>query len=60
MDAERRRRHQPAVEARLGDDVFAVENICKAADIGQRLIGCSHAFPLGCAFQRVFGYASVS
>jgi hypothetical protein len=53
MDAERRRRHQPPIEARFGDDAFAVEKSDGVADADQSLADCSHDFPQHIALARI-------
>jgi hypothetical protein len=51
MNAERCRRHQPAIEASRGDDAFAIKNVCDSTAARERLVDCRHARPLGaCAF----------
>jgi hypothetical protein len=42
MDTERGWRHQPAIEAGLGDDAFAVENVVDFSCGRQSLIECRH------------------
>jgi hypothetical protein len=52
MDAERRGRHQPSIEARFGDDAFAVEKAGRSTARRHGLIECCcHRRPLQfCSF----------
>src|SRR5579871_4949529 len=44
MNAERGRRHQPPIEAGLGDDAFLVEQPDTAAHAGNSLVDSCHLF----------------